>query len=260
MLLDVQLNPARLTWPEARDLARAAEHAGYGAVWTFDHLAGLSMGGDSMLETFTLLGALAVATSRIELGTMVVNVHNRTPATLAVAAATVTAISARPVRLGLGAGGAPDGRWSAEMRAIGQPVPATLAARHARLIETLDVVAQIADPDRPPELATFPRPQHPMPIVLGANGLALAALAGRRADGINVGWTHPRRDELLAHAVAARGRRDGFELSTWLRWSPELLDPEHATRRAMAAADLDRAVLVLPAGVSPGDLSGRRPR
>ena len=99
-----------------------------------------------------------------------------------------------------------------------------------------------------------------MPVVLGANGPALAALAGRRADGVNVGWDHPRRDELLAAAVAARGgRRDGFELSTWTTWAPELLDPDQPQRRAMAAAGLDRLVLVVPAGVGPDDVSGRRP-
>ena len=48
MLLDVQVNPARLAWPELRDLALAAEDAGYAALWTFDHLAGSSLRGDSM--------------------------------------------------------------------------------------------------------------------------------------------------------------------------------------------------------------------
>ena len=260
MLLDVQVNPARLAWPELRDLALAAEDAGYATVWTFDHLAGSSLRGDSMLETFTLLGALAVATSTIELGAMVANVHNRTPALLAVAAASVDAIADRTVRLGLGAGSAPGSRFSEEMRAIGQPVLDTVEARHARLTDTLDVLARMYDPDRPPELATFPRPRRPMPIVLGANSPALAALAGRRTDGINVAWEHPRRDELLAVAVEARGPRGGFELSAWRMWSAELLDADHPERRAMEAAHLDRIVLVVPAGVTPADVSARRPR
>ena len=238
MIVDVQVNPGRLAWPEIRDLALAAETAGYGAVWTFDHLAGSSVRGSSMLETFTLLGALAVATSRIELGTMVVNVHNRTPATLAVAAASVEAIAERTVHLGLGAGSSPGSRWSAEMRAIGQPVIDTVAGRHARLAEVLDVIGRMYAPDRPAVLDTFPRPRRPIPVVIGATGPALAAFAGRRADGVNIGWDHPRRDELFAAAVDARGGRDGFELSTWLTWSADLLDPDH--RR------------------SPGDGPGRR--
>lgn len=257
MLIDVQGNPARSSWPELRDLALAAEEGGYGAMWTFDHLAGSSLRGTSMLETFTLLGALAVATSTIELGTMVVNVHNRTPATLAVAAASVVAIAQRPLHLGLGAGSPPDSRWSQEMRAVRQPVPATLAGRHARLVEALDVLGRMYDQDRPDELATFPLPVPRPTVLLGANGPTLAALAGHRADGVNVAWDHPRRDELLAIAVEASGGRTGFVLTTWATWSPDLLDPGGPRRLAMARCDLDRLVLVVPAGVTPEQLAQR---
>jgi alkanesulfonate monooxygenase SsuD/methylene tetrahydromethanopterin reductase-like flavin-dependent oxidoreductase (luciferase family) len=260
VIVDVQVNPARLAWPEIRDVALAAEEVGYGAVWTFDHLAGSSLRGDAMLETFTLLGALAAVTTRIELGAMVVNVHNRTPATLAVAAASVDAIADRTTRLGLGAGSSPTSRWSQEMRAVGQPVLATVADRHARLVETLDVIRRLHGPDRPPELATVPRPHHPLPVIVGVAGPALATLAGERADGVNVGWEHPRRDELLAAALTARGDRAGFVVSTWLVWAPDLLDPDSPRRRAMADADIDRVVLVLPGGVGSAEVSGRRPR
>ena len=111
--VDVQLNPAQSGWPELRDMALAAEAAGYGAVWVYDHLAGASIGGDTMLETFSFLGALAVSTSTIELGTLVVNVNNRAPGLLAVAAASIVAISGRPLHLGLGAGTSPTSRWAA---------------------------------------------------------------------------------------------------------------------------------------------------
>ncbi|MET0145185.1 MAG: LLM class flavin-dependent oxidoreductase [Ilumatobacteraceae bacterium] len=255
-ILDVQLNPATSTWPDLLERAEAAEAAGYGAVWTFDHLAGSSLRGDTMLEAFTLLGALATSTSRVELGTMVANVYNRSPALLAVAAASVTAISGRQVHVGIGAGSGPDSRWSGEMRAIGQPVGPTMAARHQRLVDTLDVLHRMYDPDRPAELATFPRPEPAPAVIVGANGPALAALAGHRADGVNVGWDHPRRDELLAAAIAARGSRHGFVLTTWLVWSPELLDPAHPTRTAMDG--LDRVILVVPSTVSAATLAAHQ--
>lgn len=259
MLLDVQFNPARVAWPELRELALAAEHGGYGAIWVFDHLAGMSMRGSTMLETFTLLGALAATTTTIELGSMVVNVHHRSPAVVAVAAASVEAIADRPVHLGLGAGAAPDSRWAAELRAIGQAVEPTVESRRARVAAVLDVLDRMYDPDRPAELATFPRWRHRSTVLLGANSRAMAELAGRRTDGVNVGWDHPRRDELLAVAIEARGRRDGFALTTWTTWSPELLDPEHPQRQAMDALGIDRAVLVVPDGVTPERLA-RRPR
>jgi alkanesulfonate monooxygenase SsuD/methylene tetrahydromethanopterin reductase-like flavin-dependent oxidoreductase (luciferase family) len=258
VILDVQVNPARHRWGDVRAFAQAAEAGGYGALWTFDHLAGATLRGDSMLEAFTLLGAVAATTERIELGTMVANVHNRTPALLAVAAATLAAIGARRVHLGVGAGGSPSSRFSEEMHAIGQHVEPTLAGRHARLVEALDVLERMFATPRDDGLATFPQPQPRPTVLVGVSGPTLAALAGRRADGINVPWAHPRRDELLDVALAARGeRRDDFVVTAWTTWSPELLDPTHPEREAMAARGLHRLVLVIPAGVGPEDLAQR---
>lgn len=259
-ILDLQLNPSTGPWTDLRDRARAAEAAGYGALWTFDHLGGLSLRGDTMFESFTLLGALAASTATIELGVLVANVFNRTPALLGVAAATLEAIADRPVHLGLGAGAAPDSRWSAEMRAVGQPVAATVTARHQRVAETLDVLDRLYDPGRDTAVATFPLPRRRPTVVLGVNGVTLAELAGRRADGVNVGWAHPRRDELLDVARRARGDRPGFVVTTWLGWEPELLDPHHPTRQAMAERHLDRVVLTVPAAVPVSALEAPVPR
>ena len=177
--VDVQLNPARSGWPELREMALAAEAAGYGALWVYDHLAGTSIFGHTMLETFSLLGALAVSTTTIELGTLVVNVNNRTPGLLAVAAASIVAISGRRLHLGLGAGTSPTSRWASEMHAVGQPIIPTLADRHAHLGVVLDVLERVYDPDRPPELATFPLPVPRPSVLVGVNSVDLATLAGR---------------------------------------------------------------------------------
>src|SRR5690606_23959684 len=95
VILDVQFNAATTSWPAIRDGARAAEMAGFGALWVFDHLAGSSLSGSTSLEMFTLLGALAASTERIALGSMVANVYNRQPGVLAVGAASVEAIGGR---------------------------------------------------------------------------------------------------------------------------------------------------------------------
>ena len=245
MIVDVQVNQATVTWPQAQALARRAEAGGFGAVWVFDHLAGVALGGDSMLEAFTLLGALAATTTTIELGTMVANVHNRTPALLATAAATVDAIAGRPFHLGLGSGTSPGSRWAAEMVAAGQAVEPDAAVRTANLRRTLDTLDRLWSPARGAELATFPRPRHGTSVIIGASGTELAALAGARADGLNVDWTHPRRQELLDVAVAARGGREGFELSAWTPWDDTLLDPD-SPAGAEARRTLDRLVLVAP--------------
>ena len=263
MLIDVQFNPARNSWPALRDATTAAEAAGFGAAWVYDHLAGRSLGGDRMLEAFTLLGALAATTTEIGLGTMVANVTNRDPGVLAVAAASVGAIANRPVFLGIGAGSSPRGRWAAEMHAVGRRIEPTVSGRHAVVERTLDVLDAMWAADRGEEWDTFPHPHPPPPVIVGLNSVALAELAGRRAGGVNVAWHHPRREELLDAASAAfarSGRPGDFALTTWTRWDDALLDPEHEQRRAMAERGIDRLVLAELGVVQPQRIAGLRPQ
>ncbi|HEX6659625.1 MAG TPA: LLM class flavin-dependent oxidoreductase, partial [Ilumatobacter sp.] len=214
-------------------------------------LAGISVRGDHMFEAFTLLGALAASTATIELGTLVANVNNRTPAVLALAAASVDAIAERRFHLGIGAGAAPGTRWATEMYAVDQAIVPTAAARHAALEQVLDTLERLWSPTRDPELATFPLPRRRPAIIVGVGGTELAAIAGRKASGVNVPWHHPRRDELLAAAeAAAHGRRD-FLLTAWTIWDDGLLDPDHPERRAAAARGIERLVLLALTDVTP---------
>jgi alkanesulfonate monooxygenase SsuD/methylene tetrahydromethanopterin reductase-like flavin-dependent oxidoreductase (luciferase family) len=246
VVVDVQLSAASVDWPRLRDAALTAEAAGFGALWVFDHLAGGSLSGDRMLECTTLLGALAVTTTRIPLGTLVANVWNREPGVLGIAAASVVEVSGgRPLYLGLGAGSSPTSRFAAEHRAVGATIAATLAERHARVERTLTVLDEMWRDDRPDHMATFPLPR-PRPVVLvGVNSRALAEVAGRRADGINVRWFDDRRDDLLAVAVAARDPARPFLTTAYARWDEALLDGDHRERRAMEAAGVDRLVLAV---------------
>ena len=74
--------------------------------------------------------------------------------------------------------------------------------------------------------------------IVGANSVALCRLAAARADGINVQWSHPRRDELVAETEAALDGRP-FLRTAYTTFAPELLDPDHPMRRSMAAAGYD---------------------
>ncbi|MDP9463551.1 MAG: LLM class flavin-dependent oxidoreductase, partial [Actinomycetota bacterium] len=115
MKVDIQFSPGANDWPVLRDAVLRAEIDGYDTTWVFDHFDGAMISGDRpMLECFTMLGALAEATSTIGLGTLVANVANRHPAVLAAAASSVQRISGGRLTLGLGAGTAPSSKWSSE--------------------------------------------------------------------------------------------------------------------------------------------------
>ena len=255
LILDIQFNQGALDWAALEARAQAAETAGFGAVWVFDHLAGVTLRGDHMFEAFTLLGALAASTQTIGLGTMVANVNNRTPAVLALAAASVDAIAGRRFHLGIGSGAAPGTRWATEMHAVGQPIATRAADRHAALAHVLDTLERLWSPARGPELTTFPLPHRRPSVIVGAGGIALAVIAGRRASGINVHWEHPRREELLAAAQAASGDRNDFLLTAWTTWDDSILDPDHPTRRAAAARGIARLVLLSSADVTPEQIA-----
>lgn len=243
MIVDLQVSPAVLDWTEIREVALRAEAAGFGAFHVFDHLAGLPLGGDSMIECFSLLGALSEATECIELGAMVVNVWNRQVGTLISASASIAHLSGRRFHLGIGAGASPTSSWAAEQHAVGAQFGTTVEARHARVRDVLDLAAATWRPDRAEELATFPLP-HPTPtIIVGVNSTSLSRLAGERADGVNLQWKRPRRDEYLAAANAAAGGRP-FLRTAYLNYDPDVFDPEHPNRLEMADRRIDRLVLV----------------
>src|SRR6202789_4255061 len=87
-------------------MATAAEEAGYDSVWVMDHFYQLPpMGGPTvpMLDAYTLLGALAMRTSNVRLGTMVTGVTYRNPDHLAKIVTTLDVLSAGRAILGIGA-------------------------------------------------------------------------------------------------------------------------------------------------------------
>lgn len=244
MIVDLQFSPAVCGWDRLRDAVSAAEAAGFGTVWALDHLSGSAFGGDSMMECFTFLGATAVATTRIGLGSLVVNVANRHPGLLAVAAATVQDVSGGRFTLGLGAGTSPTSRYAAEQHALGVPIPPKLADRHRRVADALDLLDEMWATDRNERWAGFPTPVPPPPTLLGVSSRPLARLAGRRTNGVNVWGEHPDLEGILAAAEEARVGRDvPWTTSVWLTWRPELLDPDHAVRKRLGAQGVDRLIL-----------------
>ncbi|HLI00077.1 MAG TPA: LLM class F420-dependent oxidoreductase [Acidimicrobiales bacterium] len=99
-------SPQDTTWEDMLAVWKAADDIDvFESGWTFDHFYPIV--GDHTgpcLEGWMLLGALAQATRRLRLGTLVTGIHYRHPAVLANMAATVDVISDGRLELGIGAG------------------------------------------------------------------------------------------------------------------------------------------------------------
>ena len=107
---------------DVANLASAVEDAGFDSLWVMDHFFQLpALGGPDqpMLESYTLLGALAAKTGRVELGTLVTGVTYRNPGILAKIVTTLDVISKGRAVLGIGAAW-----YDVEHHALGVTFPA----------------------------------------------------------------------------------------------------------------------------------------
>ncbi|HTG47229.1 MAG TPA: LLM class flavin-dependent oxidoreductase, partial [Actinomycetota bacterium] len=94
-----------VTWKDWCALADAAERLGFEGLFRSDHyFSAHGVSGRGSTDAWTLLGALAVQTRDLRLGTLVSPVTFREPALLAKAAVTVDEISGGRVEVGMGAG------------------------------------------------------------------------------------------------------------------------------------------------------------
>lgn len=263
MRFDLQVNPGNAPWPLLADAARAAEAAGFDIFWTADHLAGEVMAAPAMPECFTTLGALAAVTSSIRLGPLVANAANRLPVITANAAATLQQVSGGRCVLGLGAGSAPNTKWSAERRAVGVEQPPKMADRHRVLLNTLDVIDELWSPTRRADLQTFISPTSRPPIVLGVNSTVLARIAAQRTDGVNVRGSADYAHEVIAAAVQersmARGAANGgavntvdpFMVTVWEHFDEALLRTDALDERIARwqSWGVNRVILLMFRGV-----------
>ena len=190
-------------WADILAMATAAEEMGFEAVWISDHVGFGDPEGEwsGAWESWTLLSALAVATTRVRLGTYVSAAPFRNPALLAKMAETLDEVSGGRVILGLGAG------WNEpEFRAYGFPYE----RRFDRFEDGLRIITSMlrtgrADHEGREESARAariqprgPRPSGP-PVMVGAAGPRMLRLTAELADEWNAGMRAP---EDLAPMVA----------------------------------------------------------
>jgi alkanesulfonate monooxygenase len=206
---------ADYTWPGApatmgetlREMAAAAEDAGFVAIAVMDHLWQIGVVGEpeqEMLEAYTTLGFLAACTSRIELLTLVTAAVYRAPAVLAKALTTVDVLSGGRAWLGIGVGSPIN---AAEADGLGLPFPA-VGERFERLRETLEICRLMwSENEGPfhgkhytlnrtlnaPQPVRRPRP----PILIGGSGERTLRLLARYGDACNL-FAGPELERKLA--------------------------------------------------------------
>ena len=122
MQVDLLFDPFGGRWEDLRDAAVLAEESGFDGIWLYDHLAGSAHRAPHVLECWTVLSALAAVVPQLVVGSLVLNVANRDPGTLAVMAATLQEVSGGRLLLGIGAGGGAGTPYAEEQAALGRPV------------------------------------------------------------------------------------------------------------------------------------------
>ena len=186
---------------------RLAEELGYEAVYV-THINGR--------ESLTVLTHYAAHTERIRLGTGVVPIYTRTPATMAQTAATIAEASSDRLVLGLGVSHRPvvEG-WHGQT--IDKPV--------SEMREYVAILRAILAGEEPPagakwqtgfRLGMDPRPD--LPIYVAGLSPRMLRLAGEVADGVILWLCNPNyvRDVVVPEVTAGREKAgktlDGFDI------------------------------------------------
>jgi alkanesulfonate monooxygenase SsuD/methylene tetrahydromethanopterin reductase-like flavin-dependent oxidoreductase (luciferase family) len=255
-------------WTALREIAKRGEEVGFDTIMAPDHLLfRRSPPGDVMMvdmppgksrgiwEVWSVLSAVAEATRRVHLGTLVACTGFRNPALLAKMADTLDEISGGRVLLGLGAG------WhTPEYEAFGYPSD----HRVGRFEEALQIIVPLLRQGRVDFHGQYyqardcellprgPRPTGP-PIFIGAQGPRMLRLVSRYADSFDADYQTGPAPVLERFARLDTACRD-------VGRDPATIGRMAATRVALAGPRGASGFQVGPAqdGIALFDLAGVR--
>lgn len=265
MRFGIKTMPQHCTWTEMLALWQAADREPlFESAWTFDHFYPIY--GDwqgPCLESWVTLSALAQATTRIRVGSMVNGVPYRHPALTAKMAAALDIVSGGRLELGLGAG------WNErEANAYGIKL-GTLKERFDRFDEAIEIITSLLTNESTSFSGTYfsladarnepkgPQRPHP-PIVIGGQGeKRTLRTAARWAQH----WNYPggtpatfaaKRDVLYRHCEAIGRDPSEIEVSTHLiMWPQKTTADVAAQAEAYASVGLEIGIVYLDAPYRP---------
>lgn len=184
---------AKRTYDSIRAVARKAETDGFDSIWLADHLMYRYEGEPTrgIWECWSMLAALAEATERVEIGTLVICNSFRHPAILAKMASAVDEVSQGRLILGVGAG------WNEpEYKAFGLPFDHKID-RFEEALKILrpllregrvDFAGKYYQAEDCEDLPRGPRPQGPPLMVGSSEGPRMMRLTAQYADQWNTGY------------------------------------------------------------------------
>lgn len=253
-------SPQNTTWADMLAVWRAADDVDvYESGWNFDHFYPIfSDSTGPCLEGWTTLTALAQATTRLRLGTLVTGIHYRHPAVLANMVAALDVISGGRLELGIGAG------WNEEESSAYGIELGGMTERFDRLEEACQVLIGLLSRETTDFDGRFYRltaarnepkgPQRPHPpICIGGNGeKRTLRITAKYAQHWNFPGGTPaefarKRDVLKAHCAEVGRDPKQIMLSAHI-W----LTPDRSYRGvvedaiALGAEGLDLAIVYLP--------------
>ncbi len=254
-------------------MARAAEEVGFDSIWLGDHLLYREDGREERgpWDAWSLLSALAAVTERVRLGPLVACCGFGPSGLLARRAAAVQEISGGRLILGLGAG------WhEVEFRAFGIPFD----HRASRFEESFEIIRRLLAGERVTfegrferveDAVVLPRPDVPVPLMVGSTGERVLRAALAHVDAWNIWYDwygntpegFARENERIDELVQQAGRAPSDVLrsaTVFVTFEDGKRDRPHAAEvpalsgspatiaqrlREFAAAGLDEAILVV---------------
>src|SRR3954451_20054007 len=157
-------------------MARAGEEVAFDSIWLGDHLL-YDEPDRGPWEVWTMMAALAAATTRVTIGPLVACVGFHPPGLIAKMAATIDEISQGRFVLGVGAG------WNRrEFDAFGIPYD----RRVSRFEEAFQIIRGLLEGERvtlggeyhsADDVVLLPKPHRRIPVMIGSNGPRMLSIA-----------------------------------------------------------------------------------